>query len=41
MYNNNTDYMKRNPVNNLLLKNGYSIVWNHGFSYVYALNKNL
>ena len=41
MYNNNTDYMKRNPVNNLLLKNGYSIVWNHGFSYVYELNKNL
>jgi len=41
MYNNNTDYIKRNPVNNLLLKNGYSIVWNHGFSYVYALNKNL
>jgi FkbM family methyltransferase len=41
MYNNNTDYMKRNPVNNLLLKNGYSIVWNHGFSYVYESNKNL
>ena len=41
MYNNNTDYMKRNPVNNLLLKNGYSIVWNHGFSYIYALNKDL
>ena len=41
MYNNNTDYMKRNPVNNLLLKNEYSIVWNHGFSYIYALNKNL
>ena len=41
MYNYSTDYMKRNPINNLLLKNGYSIVWNHGFSYIYALNKNL
>ena len=39
MYNQNTDYIKSNPVNKLLLKRKYSIVWNNGFSYIYALKK--
>ena len=39
MYNQKTDYMKRNPVNKLLLNLKYSIVWNNGFSYIYAVKK--
>ena len=39
MYNHKTDYIKRNPINNLLLKNRYSIVWNNEFSYIYKYIK--
>lgn len=37
MFNHNTDYLKRNPVNKLLLNHRYSIVWNNRYSYIYKL----
>ena len=39
MFNHNTSYIKRNPVNKLLLKHKYSIVWSNGYSYIYKLMK--
>ena len=39
MYDHNTDYMKRNPVNKFLLARKYSIIWSNEFSYIYRLKK--
>ena len=39
MFNHNTDYMKRNPINKLLLKHKYSIIWSNEFSYIYKAAK--
>ena len=35
MYNQNSDYLKRNPIHKYLSKKKYKVVWNHEFSYIY------
>ncbi len=36
MYNQKTDYLKRNPIYKFLLKKRYKPVWNSGFSYIFS-----
>ena len=35
MYNQNSDYLKRNPIHKYLSKKKYKVVWSHEFSYIY------
>jgi len=34
MYNQNSDYLNRNPIHKYLLKKKYKVVWSHDFSYI-------
>ena len=35
MYNQSSDYLRRNPIHKYLLKKRYKVVWKHEFSYIY------
>ena len=39
MYNQNSDYLNRNPIHKYLLKKKYKVVWSHDFSYIYKAIK--
>ena len=39
MYNQNSDYLKRNPIHKYLLIKKYKVVWSHEFSYIYKAKK--
>ena len=39
MYNQNSDYLNRNPIHKYLLRKKYKVVWSHDFSYIYKAIK--